>query len=500
MPDLEAHRGAITLAFVVLYAGACFAVGIWAMRRTHTARDFFVAGRDLGIVVSGVAIFSSTLSGFGFVGGPGLVYGMGMTSVWLVMTSVTGYVLTFALLGKRLRLIAEARDTVSLPDAVAARYGSETSRWLTALAIVLGVLGYLATQILAMATVLRDVLGGAGIGEVSLVACVAISCAVLAFYCVAGGVIASVYTDLFQGAIMVVAALLVFAAAQQSVEGGFAGMSATLLADDPESIGPWGSLGMLASLSWFFLFLLGTSGQPHVITKLMMTRRPADAKRVLPLSLLGYTLSALLWIGVGLAMRALVVQGAHPELAQADQAAPVFLQQYAHPLLAGVVFAGLFAAIMSTADAFLNIGVAALVHDFPRALRGRPPRRELFWARVGTVAMTGVAAAFALYSHYENARLVALLGVFGAATFAAALVPTVSIGFNWKRATATAANAAIAASLVINLGIELLGVRLPWGIHGGVVAMLTSLGLFLGISMLQAPPRLPPDIEAALDV
>ena len=46
-------------------------------------------------------------------------------------------------------------------------------------------------------------------------------------------------------------------AAQGAVSGGFEGMSLTLRADDPESIGPWGSLGMLASLSWFFLFLLG---------------------------------------------------------------------------------------------------------------------------------------------------------------------------------------------------------------------------------------------------
>jgi Na+/proline symporter len=154
---------------------------------------------------------------------------------------------------------------------------------------------------------------------------------------------------------------------------------------------------------------------------------------------------------------------------------------------------------MSTADAFLNIGVAALVHDVPRALRGRAPRRELWWARVGTVGLALVAAGFALYSHYANARLVALLGVFGAATFAAALVPVVSLGFNWKRATATAANWAIAASLAINLGIEVFGVRLPYGIHGGVVAMIVSLLLFLGISLASRPPALPPDIEAALD-
>jgi hypothetical protein len=48
---------------------------------------------------------------------------------------------------------------------------------------------------------------------------------------------------------MIVAAILVFLATRNAAVGGFAGMSATLLADDPASIGPWGSAGMLASLS-----------------------------------------------------------------------------------------------------------------------------------------------------------------------------------------------------------------------------------------------------------
>ena len=76
------------------------------------------------------------------------------------------------------------------------------------------------------------------------------------------------------------------------------------------------------------------------------------------------------------------------------------------PLLAGVVIAGLFAAIMSTADSFLNIGAAAIVHDIPRALRGRSLKRELLWARTATVGLAAVAALFALYSGEE---LVALL-------------------------------------------------------------------------------------------
>ncbi|MCY4076925.1 MAG: sodium/proline symporter, partial [Acidobacteria bacterium] len=476
----------------------CIGVGVWALRRTTSTRDFFMAGRDLGIFVTGLAVFSSTMSGFGFVGGPGLVYRMGMSSSWMTLTSVLGFCVTFYLLGKRLRMIAELRDTISLPDAVAARYGSELTRLLTAVAILLGVLGYLGTQILAMATVLRDVLASVSfIPEISIVACVAIACAVLVFYCVTGGILASVYTDLVQGAIMIVAALFVFAATLSAVDGGLAGIAGTLMADDPEAISPWGTLGMMGALSWFFLFAIGGSGQPHVITKLMMNRRIDDARRILPVSAGGYLLCSLLWVSIGLAVRALVLQGAQPELASPDEAAPRFLQLYASPVLAGVVFAALFAAIMSTADSFLNLGAAAVVHDIPRALRGRSLRRELLSARVATVVIAVGSALFALYSRQD---LVALLGAFGWGTFAAALVPTVTIGFNWKRATATAANVAIVTSLAVNFGIEIFDVAVPWGMDGGAIALLLSLTLFFGISLASRPPVIDPDIDAVMDL
>jgi SSS family transporter len=498
---MEALRGPIILSSVALYMGMCIIVGLWAMRRTRSTRDFFMAGRNLGIVVTGVAMFSSLMSGFGFVGGPGLVYSMGMSSIWIVITTAIGFAINDFLVTKRLRLIAGLRDTVSLPDAVAARYGRESSRLLTAVAILLGVMGYLATQILAMAMVLQSILKSTSIGaDLSLATCVVISCAVLVFYCVTGGIIAGVYTDLFQGSIMVVAGVLVFLTALSAVEGGPSVATTLILEDDPEAIGPWGTLGMLGCLSFYFMFCAGIAGQPHILTKGMMVKRIRDYRFIPLLTVIGYTLTALLWISIGLVMRALVLQGSHPELATPDAAAPEFLQHYAHPLLAGTVIAGLFAAIMSTADSFLNIGAAAVVHDIPRALRGRSLRNELFWARTGTVIIAVVAALFALYWHYENVRLVALLGAFGWGTFAAALVPTVAIGFNWKRATPLAVNVAIVTSLVVNFGILLFDVSLPYGIHGGTLAMLSSMALFFGISLASRPPRIDPEIEAIMDI
>lgn len=498
---MEDSRNAIVLGFVVVYMAICVVIGLWALRRTRNSRDFFMAGRDLGILVTGMAVFSSTLSGFGFVGGPGLVYRMGMSSIWMVVCTSIGFCLSHYLLGKRLRLFAECRESISLPDVVAARYRSETSRLLSAVAILLGVMGYLAAQIKAMATILQDIVSRVSwIGELSLPICVAISCAVLVFYCVTGGIVASVYTDLFQGFVMIVAAVLVFFTTMTAFPGGFAGISETIMADDPAAIGPWGTIGMLGCLSWYFLFVLGSAGQPHIITKMMMNRKVSDVRNILPVSFFGYALSALLWISIGLVMRALVLKGMHAPLAVADHAAPQFLQTYAHPLLAGVVFAGLFAAIMSTADGFLNIGAAAIVHDIPRAFTGRSLRRELLWARMATVAIAVAAAVFVL-SFTDD--LVALLGAFGWGTFAAALVPVVAIGFNWKRATPLAANVAIVVSLAINFSLKLLDrlahIKLPYHIDGGAVALLVSLTLFFGISLFSRPPRLDRDIEQVMD-
>jgi SSS family transporter len=494
-------RQVIILSFIFLYMVLIIMVGLWAMRRTKSASDFFVAGRSLGPIVVGMAVFSSTMSGFGFVGGPGLVYSSGISSVWIAISNSFGFGIGFFLVAKRIRMIAEVRKTISLPDVVAARYNSETARFLTAITIVLGVMGYLATQILAMAIVLQTLLNAteafAGIG---LVTCVIISSAVLIFYCVTGGIIASVYTDLIQGCIMLVAGVLVVLTAAHVFDGGLMEASATIFQDDAETIMPFGTLGVFGCFAWFFLFGLGLAGQPQIVTKMMMNRKISDNRFILPLSVLGYAVSAMLWISVGVVMRALIVGDLHLPLTAADAATPSFLSAFTNPWLAGIVFASLFAAIMSTADAFLNIGAAAIIHDIPRAIKGRVVKRELFWARWATIILSVVAALFAVYSYFMNDRLIALLGAFGWGTFAAALVPVVALGLNWKRASRKAAIVAITVSLVLNFALELFEIPIPYGMSGGFIALLISTVLFILISLLTGQEKIPDDISRIMDI
>ena len=94
----------------------------------------------------------------------------------------------------------------------------------------------------------------------------------------------------------------------------------------------------------------------------------------------------------------------------------------------------------------------------------------------------------------------ALLGAFGWGTFAAAIVPVVVFGLNWRRATARAAVTAIVASLVLNFAVEIFSIRLPFGVSGPFLAIVTSMVLFLVISLLEPPPKLDPDIDRILDL
>ncbi len=481
------------LVCVVVYLASCAVVGTWAIRRTSSSTDFFLAGKSLGLVVVVMATISSVMSGFGFVGGPGLVYESGSSSLWMVFVATFSLPLAFFLTGKRLRLLAEVRPILTLPEAVAARYGGRMPPIAMSLAIILGILGYLGTQVLAIGTVLQAVLG------VDLLVALSIGLGVLAFYAIAGGIVAGVYTDLFQGILMLGAAIAVLIQCVK-IGGGMSAISETLWAMDPDFIGPWGTRGDLAAMSWMLLFGIGAAGQPHAITKLMMLRDIRDLKWGAIATGSSYMVLALLWMGIGLAMRTLVARGDHPPLENPDLAAPTFLLAYTPEALAGIVFAGLLAAIMSTADSFLNLGAAAVVRDIPMALLGRPLRRELFWSRSATGVLLLLSAVFALYM--EN--LIALLGTFGWGTFAAAVVPSVCIGMNWKRATGPACVASIATSIALNFVLEVSARHgnplLPPGLAVGAVALLASTAVFIGVSLATTPRELAPDMEALLEV
>ncbi len=448
MPSLD--RPAVAIS-AVLYTVVVVAVGVWATHRTRSARDFFIAGQGLGPIVTALAATSATFSAFVFLGGPGLTYRMGIASLFIVVPVGFTSSLICWTLAKRLRLLAEVRDVFTIPDVVLLRFGSRAASGLAAVSIVLGSIGYLAAQLLALG-VLFVAIFGARFGEASLALGIGFGLAVILVYAVAGGMLAGVYTDVVQGTVMLFAAVAVFGYSL-SAAGGLGAMTRSIAASErfgPGFLDPF-SASTATAAGFFFVFGVGAAGQPHMLHKFFMLRDPRQL-RWMPAAI-GWTqaLCVLIWLGIGLAVPALVAEGGMEPLANPDHAAPLFVLGYTPPVLAGIVFAGVLAAIMSSADSFLNIASAALVRDLPRAL-GRTMSDELKAARVATLVV-GIGAALLAFGYGD---LIALLGTLAFGTFAAALTPALAVGLNWRGVTATAATASIGVGASLNLGLELV--------------------------------------------
>lgn len=190
-------------------------------------------------------------------------------------------------------------------------------------------------------------------------------------------------------------------------------------------------------------------------------------------------------------------------LVSPDQATPAFLLARAPDALAGLVLAAVVAAIMSTADSFLNIAAGALVRDLPRSL-ARSPGRSLMALRLAVLAIGAAATALAL----GYGDLIALLGTFAFGTFAAALAPVLAIGLNWGRVTGVAATASIVAGMIAAVGLE-VGARAAGGLDRlipvvpGVLPSLVAIGVsvavLLAVSLGQRhPAEDDPLVEAIL--
>ena len=468
------------ISIVAVYLLICILIGVWATRRTKSASDFLVAGRSLGMFVMAIAAFTSIQSGFGLLGGAGQTFtgGMGFAAGVLIAAPL-GFALTWFLVGKRIWMMGEQGDVFTLGDVVEKRYNSRSVRGWLGFAITLGVIGYLGTQVQAMGVIMHSIFG------VSPAVGALIGLGILAFYSVGGGIIASVYTDLFQGVIMIAVSIVIFFFAL-NVGGGMQNITETLQSSDPLLASPFGNFSLITIACWFLLFSLGAAGQPHFINKFLMIKSVKELRWGAFTAGLAYAITVLLVVSIGLTARSLQIQGRFPDIASADDSLVVFVTAFTPSVIGGLVLAGLLAAIMSTGSGFVTLGAASLVRDIPRAF-GKEVKNELLWNRIVVMALLVISTLFSFYMD----TLVALLGVFGWGTFAAAVFPAVVLGLVWKRATKQGAVTSIILGVFLNFTFEILKkygiILLPEGVVVGAISLVISILGFVVVSLLTQP-------------
>ncbi|MEM4497109.1 MAG: sodium/solute symporter [Archaeoglobaceae archaeon] len=486
----------VIATIVIAYFVLSFVIGIIGVRKIKTSEHYFGATRLFGPVLIGIAACASIMSGYGFVGGPGLLYKAGATSVWLTWGAPFGFVFAFWLLGRKLRLLADVRPIGSLPDVIYYRYKSNAARALLALCLLLGVVAYLGTQVLSGGIVVAGLLG------VSLEVGIILAFGIVIAYTAIGGMVASILTDFFQGLIMIFAgiAAVIFVLL---MTGGTEGLFTTVGKMDPTMIDPLGKGTWMLVLGWFGLFMITFCGQPHLVSKFYTLREYKDLKWSAVLSGFGYLLTSLLWVFVGYAALWLVAKGIVPPLKNPDDAAIVVVSHFP-TWMAGVIYAGLLAAIMSTASAFIAIASAAIARDLPKAFgKELDHKKQILWGRVAVVVFTILALIIGYYGGY----MVIILGTLGWGYFASAVFPVLVFGLHWKRATREAAIVSLTLALVLNIAFLIIergfGITImPHGIPSYIATMMITMATMVFVSLVTKGATgddIDPDIKAVLE-
>ena len=114
------------IVMMLVTIGVTLGIGFHSYFEAKTQQQYFAYGQQLRWFFLGLATFATVMSGFGFVGGPGLVYSTGTTSLWMTFAAAIGIPLSFMLVGRKLHALA-GPEVLTLPDAIAKQFDSQAS-------------------------------------------------------------------------------------------------------------------------------------------------------------------------------------------------------------------------------------------------------------------------------------------------------------------------------------------------------------------------------------
>jgi len=362
------------LFFLGIFAG----VGLASMRvKEDTTDDYLVAGRGMHPALAALSAVSTWNSGYMFIGAVGFTYMMGYNVIWMAIASTLGQLIAWAWLYKFIQEEGQKRSVRSLSSLVAEKAGAPEAK-LAAILSVLFLSIYAAAQLTSGGKALFVMLGwdeliGILIGFVLVVA-----------YCYAGGIRASIWTDAVQSCVMIVGSLILCWIALGEV-GGFGGLNAGLLSQDPALTSMMPPNLMFGFSMWVLAFFLGglaVAGQPQVVSRIMTLDSDNDRKQAMVWFFVWQTPFIVLITFIGLASRVLFSSNDFdPELGL-----PMLAMDTMPAIGVGMILASIFAATMSTADSQVLACTAAITDDI------KPEWRE---DHKTTKKVTLVVAAFA---------------------------------------------------------------------------------------------------------
>lgn len=482
----------VDIGVILVFLLAMVAVGWYFARRNDSTEKYFVGNRAFSGWVIGLSMLGTIVSSMTFLALPAAAFALDwrQMTVNLVMPFVAIFaIVIFIPFFRRAGL-------TSAFEYLGDRFGPVPRLY--------GMVSFIAVQLIRMAQMLFLValpiqfLTGLALEYVIILAGLFI-----AFYTIAGGIEAVVWTDVIQALILIFGGVLCFVMVAIDLPGGVNQIIDVGSANDKFSLGSyeWNlsertfwTVAILGIVNWLAIF----SGNQNMVQRYASARSMREARKATII----YTAVAMpMWamfffIGTALFVYYSVLPEPAVSEMQADQVLPYFILTRMPAGIAGIIVAAVIAASMSSLDSGINAIATVTVVDLmkPYLAKHKSDRFYLLAARLisGVVALLMVLGAIG-FAHIEK-ESINDLSLMVASVFGGCLMGLFMLGFFTQRVDGFCATTAIVLAVGFNiyLSLGLLG-WLPsnWmmNIHSywvGALVNLFFITIAYGLSLVRS--------------
>lgn len=432
--------GAIDWAIIAVYLVALVTIGIVAARGVKDTSHYFLGGRRFSKLLMIAQSFGVGTHADMPVSLAGAVYTTGISAIWYQWKNL--FAMPFYwIMAPVFRRVRRTTTAEMMED----RYGTGMSALYLCFALIFFIIN-IASILKGAAKVLNEVIGGGfDVNEFVLVLA-----AIFILYSFIGGLVASVWTDLIQGTLIIVLSFLLIPLGWRSV-GGFYGIKGTLPAfkwdlSAPNEIGVW--VILMLTLNG----LIGIMAQPHIMA-VVSTGKDERACRI------GFFHGTLVkrictvgWAFVGLMVAVMIARNIFgvSSLADPEDAFGFACLHLLSPGLRGLLIASVVGASLASCSALMIDSGALLTQGLYRS-RMAPGKSDRHYLWVGRFSGFGVVLLAIVYAIFFVQRV--LYSFLLTETLSTYIGISIVVGLVWRRANRWGAATSVVVALATNFSL-----------------------------------------------
>jgi SSS family solute:Na+ symporter len=459
----------IFIIVLIAYLIITILLGYLGWRNTKNTSDYMVGGRKTHPYVMAISYGATFISTSAIVGFGGQAANLGLGLLWLTFLNILfGIFIAFIFFGKKTRLIGKNLEAHTFPELLGKRFDSRAIQRIGGIVIFVFMPMYAGAVLIGAARFIEETL------KINYIWALIIFTIIIAAYVFAGGIKGVMYTDTFQGTIMLLGMLALLIITYTKL-GGFikAHQALTALASKmPENLikggaQGWTTMPVLGSPIWWTLVSavilgvgIGVLAQPQLAVRFMMVKSNKELNRgvliggifILMMTGVAFIVGALSNVYFYNKLGKIAVQVV--EKGNVDKIIPAYINMAMPSWFVYLFMITLLAAAMSTISGQLHALGTAFGRDvFSKTSYSQDYKEEkslkgVYSTKVGI--LIGVILSFVLGLFLPVsivARATSLFFGICAATF----LPMYILGLFWKRANKAGALSGMITGIVSSL-------------------------------------------------